>query len=105
MTAGSTSAGLGRAAGKRPGWGEGVLVDRESEKTAARGTIDLTAVPEDCEVMVDGAYVGNTPASLKLAEGMHRIEVTAKDFEPWTRTVRVLGDSTTRMRAELEKTR
>jgi hypothetical protein len=39
------------------------------------GTVAVSAVPEGADVSVDGAFVGNTPATLKLAPGKHKVTV------------------------------
>lgn len=67
------------------------------------GTINLTCNVSDAEVYLDGAFVGNAPATLKLQEGMHIVEVKASGYGPYRKDVRVLGNSELSLRAELQR--
>jgi hypothetical protein len=68
----------------------------------ARGTVMLSATPENAEVSVDGNFVGNAPVSLKLAPGKHRIVVSAKGYQEFAREINVMPDSEVRLTASLE---
>lgn len=67
------------------------------------GTVIVSSNVEAAEVFVDGVFVGNTPASLKLKEGIHIIEVKASGYQTYRRDMRVLADSEVALRAVLEK--
>lgn len=67
------------------------------------GLISVLSTPEHAEIAVDGAFVGNAPADLKLAGGKHVVAVTAKGYKPWTKDLMVLAGSQVHLRAELEK--
>lgn len=78
------------------------------EKTApstdcGTGAVALTAVPENADILVDGNFVGNAPAALKLAPGKHSIKVAAPGYGEWQREISVLGGSETRLAVTLEK--
>lgn len=60
---------------------------------APTGEIIVKADDEHCEVFVDGAFVGNSPAKLKLAEGVHVVEVKKAGFKDYRRELKVLGGS------------
>jgi len=70
---------------------------------ADTGEISVTATPGGADVAVDGNFVGNAPATLKLAAGKHVISVSQKGFKQWTREVLVLPGSQVNLKAELEK--
>jgi hypothetical protein len=72
------------------------------EQTKARGTVVLSATPENAEVTVDGSFVGNAPVHLKLTPGRHTIAVSAKGYQPYTREITVMADSEVRLTASLE---
>ncbi|MBI2838772.1 MAG: PEGA domain-containing protein [Acidobacteria bacterium] len=57
------------------------------------GSLRVSSIPELCEVNVDGSYVGNTPAQLKLQAGKHVISVFKDGFVDWTREIVVLAGS------------
>ncbi len=73
------------------------------EKEAGQGTVIVSATPENCEVCVDGIFVGNAPTNLKLSEGIHIIEVKKEGHETFKRELRVLKGSEVVLRAELQK--
>jgi TPR repeat protein len=59
--------------------------------TARMGVVNVKGNEADQEIYVNGAFVGNTPAKLKLAEGPHVIEVKKAGFKDYRRQVYV-GD-------------
>jgi len=67
------------------------------------GEVDVSAIPEGADISVDGSFVGNAPASLKLSGGKHVISVSHQGFKVWTREVSVLSGSQVSLKAELEK--
>jgi PEGA domain len=67
------------------------------------GTVTVSSSPEGADVMVDGAFVGNAPANLKLPPGKHTVAVTFSGFKPWSRDLTVLAASETNLNATLEK--
>jgi len=73
------------------------------EKEAGQGTVIVSATPENCEVCVDGIFVGNAPTNLKLSEGIHIIEVKKVGHETFKRELRVLKGSEVVLRTELQK--
>jgi TPR repeat protein len=71
--------------------------------TGPVGYVSVKADDEGGEVFVDGAFVGNPPARLKLAEGRHVIEVKKSGFKVYRREVTVGADSDLNLRVVLEK--
>lgn len=67
------------------------------------GTVTVSSTPAGADVMVDGAFVGNAPANLKLPPGRHSVAVTSSGFRPWSRDLTVLAASETNLNAVLEK--
>lgn len=80
-----------------------VVLGQPGSQSAKVGTVNIGSIPDGCEVFIDGAYVGNTPATLKLSEGMHKLELKAQGFKVWQRSIRVLSDSSTQMKVRLER--
>ena len=72
----------------------------EASKT---GFVAVKAHDEDCEILVDGSFVGNTPAKLKLAEGPHRFEIKKPGFKTFQRELNVTAGSELSLNATLEK--
>lgn len=67
------------------------------------GLVNVRADDESLEIFVDGAFVGNTPAKLKLTEGQHVIEVKKAGFKDYRREVKIHEDSELTLRVMLEK--
>ncbi len=57
------------------------------------GDIMVNTGQEGAELYVDGSFVGNAPADLKLDEGTHVIEVRKAGYIPYRRELRVLAGS------------
>lgn len=82
-------------------------VPPEPSLTAApesgKGTVILTATPENADVSVDGEFVGNPPVNLKLTPGKHTVAVSAKGYREFTREISVFAGSEVRLVANLQK--
>ncbi len=87
---------------------EGEKAAETEEKSAlpndtATGTIAVSSTPEGAEISVDGAFMGNCPATLKLSPGKHAIRVALSGHKEWTRDITVLAGSELKLTATLEK--
>ena len=69
----------------------------------ATGTVEVHSTPEGAEVYVDGAFIGNAPATLKLSPGQHTIRVTQSGFKEWSREIAVQVGSEAHLSAVLDK--
>src|SRR5208337_2258980 len=68
----------------------------------APASLAIDSNPSDADIEIDGAFVGNTPSTLSVAPGSHRIAVKKKGFKDWTKTLNVTG-GTVHLKAELEQ--
>ena len=75
----------------------------ESAPVAENGRIILKSVPDGADVYVDDAFVGNTPATLKLPSGKHTIKVAQNGYAAWSKGVSVFAGSEVNLSATLEK--
>lgn len=57
------------------------------------GTIEVRSIPEGAEVYADAAFVGNAPATLKLAPGKHTIRVNQSGHKELFLEIAVRGGS------------
>lgn len=73
------------------------------ESTAKTGTVKVTSEPNGADVSVDGSFVGNTPAQLKLAPGKHRVQINLEGFSEWTREIEVSAGSELTLTGTLKK--
>jgi hypothetical protein len=67
---------------------------------AQTGSLTIDASVPNCDIEVDGSFVGSTPSTLNLAPGKHDIVVKKTGFQDWTRSMTVAG-GTIRVSAEM----
>ena len=67
------------------------------------GVVNVKAEDDSYEIFVDGAFVGNTPAMVKLAPGAHMVEVKKSGFKDYRRQIQITEGSELTLRAVLEK--
>lgn len=68
-----------------------------------RGSLIVESAPGSADVSLDGAFVGNAPATLKVPAGKHTIKVTLKGYQDWSKDVTVPADSEIKLVAPLDK--
>ena len=69
----------------------------------AKGSVNITSNPVGADVLVDGEFVGNAPANLKLAAGKHTITVKMSGYKDWSRDLNVQAGSEVQLSATLDK--
>ena len=69
----------------------------------APATVDVTSTPDSADIYVDGSFVGDTPAALKLKPGKHAIRVSLKGYVDWSRETPVESGSEVHLTAPLQK--
>jgi hypothetical protein len=69
-----------------------------------KGVINVSSSPSGADVSLDGSFVGNAPATLKLTPGKHSITVKMTGYKDWTRDISVQSGSEVQLAASLEKT-
>lgn len=77
--------------------------DQPASPTDDKGKIWLTSTPDAADVFVDDAFVGNTPATLRLTPGKHTIKVSQNGYKAWTKDLSVIASSEVSLKATLEK--
>jgi PEGA domain len=68
----------------------------------ATGAVKVTSEPEGADIWVDGAFVGNAPAQLKLTPGKHRIRVGKEGYKNWEKEISVTAGSELTVNAPLK---
>jgi hypothetical protein len=48
----------------------------------------VESTPSNCDIEVDGVYVGSTPVELQIKEGVHGVKVSRSGFIAWEKTVK-----------------
>jgi len=69
----------------------------------ATGTVSVDTTPVGADVYVDGQFIGNSPAVLKLKPGKHTVMVKMSGFKDWSREITCDAGSTAHLTAALEK--
>lgn len=67
--------------------------------TSSQVSIDSNVA--NCDIEVDGVFVGNTPSQLSISPGKHEIAIKKKSYVTWSRTMMVSG-SAVHLNAELD---
>jgi hypothetical protein len=75
----------------------------QASAVSTTGMVEVRSNPDGAEVFTDGAFIGNAPATLRLAPGQHTIKVTQAGFKDWSRDVTVQAGSEAHLTASLEK--
>ena len=70
---------------------------------APKGSVNISSNPPGADVSVDGQFVGNSPAALKLAPGKHTLSVKMAGYKDWSREITVYSGSEVQLTANLEK--
>ena len=65
------------------------------------GSLTITSDPDGAEVYLDGRFVGNTPATVKLPAGPHTVQVKSTGRTDWERSIEILKDSQLNLKAQL----
>jgi hypothetical protein len=69
-----------------------VAESAESQQCA----VEIKSTPAGAEITVDDKYRGNTPSTLRLAAGDHKVTIGKSGFKTWERTLTVnIGGATT----------
>ena len=81
-----------------PGSGSGPAAIQAVTATTANVSIESTT--PNCDIEVDGEFVGNTPSSVALAPGKHQGLVKKTGFQDWSRSM-TFGGGSVRLNAEM----
>ena len=68
--------------------------------TAAAPGLTIEANVPNCDIEVDGSFVGSTPTSINIPPGKHEIAVKKTGYQDWTRSMMV-GTGSIRISAEM----
>ncbi|HKS81981.1 MAG TPA: PEGA domain-containing protein [Candidatus Acidoferrales bacterium] len=73
----------------------------DSKEPAGIASVQIATDPPGAEIYIDGKFVGQTPSTIKLPAGTHRIEVKSEGKQIWQRDMEVLRDSLLTLHPEL----
>jgi hypothetical protein len=70
---------------------------------AIKGSVKISSDPNGADILVDGDFVGNSPAVLKLSPGKHTITIKLAGYADWIRDITVHEASEVQLTANLVK--
>ena len=73
-----------------------------SGAASALTSLSIDSAPQGADIEIDGAFIGNTPSTISVAPGSHRVRVHKKGFSDWGRNLYV-SSGTVHLNAELEQ--
>jgi hypothetical protein len=71
----------------------GVAPAAAAPPQVTQASLVIDSTPPGADIEIDGAFVGNTPSTVSVANGSHAITVKKKGFSDWTRKLSVTGGS------------
>ena len=51
--------------------------------------LQVSSTPDGADIEIDGSFVGNTPSTIGVSAGQHKITVKKSGFTPWERTITI----------------
>ena len=86
----------------------GMIVELKDEKlfaveSVSNATVTLVSDPAGAEIYLDSQLAGNTPSTLQIAAGTHKLVLRLAGYEEWPREIQVLPGSEIRLQATLAK--
>lgn len=82
--------------------------DAKAESTSASvggerlADVTVKSTPDGAEITVDGKFFGNTPSTLRISAGDHKLTITNKGFQNWVRDITLSPGGTITVNAVLE---
>jgi hypothetical protein len=70
---------------------------------AALSTVEIKSAPDGADITVDDKFVGDTPSSLRLAAGDHKIKLEKSGFKTWEKVLTVSAGAASTVNPTLEK--
>jgi PEGA domain len=68
--------------------------------TAQTAVLTVEASVPNCDIEIDGSFVGNTPSTLTVTPGKHEVVVKKTGYANWTRSM-IVGIGSVRLSAEM----
>jgi hypothetical protein len=78
-----------------------VVIGGDNSSAKGVGTVLVRSNTDGADIYVDGMFVGNTPSTLKLTEGVHIVEVRAQGKQTYKRELKVFVNTDVTLKADL----
>lgn len=76
-------------------------VSLASPAVPSKAMVSISSNPSGADIAIDGNFIGNTPSSVEMDPGMHTITISKKDYQAWSRKVKIVNGTVT-LNADLE---
>jgi hypothetical protein len=87
-----------------PGRSAAGATTKPASKGGLEGTVYVDSRPRGARILIDGNYVGTTPARVPdVSIGSHVVRLELTDHRPWTASTRVSAGEETRVTGSLER--
>jgi antitoxin (DNA-binding transcriptional repressor) of toxin-antitoxin stability system len=67
-------------------------------------SVTIKSIPFGAEISIDGKFAGNTPSTVRLKSGDHKISIKQAGYALWERTITLSAGGNITVNATLEKT-
>ena len=57
--------------------------------SSGEARVQVSSTPDGADIEVDGSFVGNTPSTVGVSAGQHKLSVKKSGFKPWERSITV----------------
>ncbi len=57
--------------------------------------LQISSLPADADIEIDGDFVGNTPSTVGIAVGQHQLVVKKNNYKPWEKKITVTSGQIT----------
>jgi len=57
--------------------------------TSEQARVQVSSTPDGADIEVDGSFVGNTPSTIGVSAGQHKLSVKKSGFKSWERSISV----------------
>jgi hypothetical protein len=65
-------------------------INADQEAAPVSGAqLQISSLPADADIEIDGNFVGNTPSTVGLAGGQHQLVVKKSGYKPWEKKIAV----------------
>ncbi len=51
--------------------------------------VEISSTPSNADIEIDGKFVGNTPSTVGVVSGVHKLAVTKRGYKPWAKEITV----------------
>jgi hypothetical protein len=63
--------------------------------------VNVSSIPANADIEIDGTFSGTTPSVLKLEPGEHHVAIKKNNYNAWERTLRIEAGASININAEL----